>query len=240
MEKVKRVIKIMATICVSLSILTACGSRMFDKALEQGKLAVAAKEYDKAKASFELALEEKDSDEVRKMLAQVDTMLTGLEAKEREDLDKALKYFSQVVEEDVFSSIEEEARLLLREIKDVIAKEELKSVATINGEYLAEDIYRAYLFSVKMEIEQGFGPGVWDMEVEGETMENMAKERALESAVQTVVASQKAKEMKLKLTTEEKEEAMGIAAEYINGEIKERITGAKVEKTALYETITII
>ncbi len=38
MEKVKRVIKIMATICVSLSILTACGSRVFDKALEQGEV----------------------------------------------------------------------------------------------------------------------------------------------------------------------------------------------------------
>ncbi len=90
-----------------------------------------------------------------------------------------------------------------------------KSVATINGESLAEDIYRAYLFSVKMEIEQGFGPGMWEMEMEGETMENMAKERALESAVQMVVASQKAKEMKLKLTTEEKEQAKSIAAEYV-------------------------
>lgn len=90
-----------------------------------------------------------------------------------------------------------------------------KSVATINGESLAEDTYRAYLFSVKMEIEQGFGPGIWEMEMEGDSMENIAKERALESAVAMMVTSQKAKEMKLKLTAEEKEEAKTIAADYV-------------------------
>lgn len=90
-----------------------------------------------------------------------------------------------------------------------------KAVATINGESLSEETYRAYLFSVKMEIEQGFGPGIWEMEMEGETMENMAKERALESAVAMVVTSQKAKEMKLKLTAEEKEEAKSIAANFV-------------------------
>ena len=90
-----------------------------------------------------------------------------------------------------------------------------KAVATINGEALAEDTYRAYLFSVKMEIEQGFGPAIWEMEMEGDSMENIAKERALESAVAMLVTSQKAKEMKLKLTSEEKEEAKSIAADYV-------------------------
>lgn len=88
-------------------------------------------------------------------------------------------------------------------------------VATINGEALSEAAYRAYLFSVKMQMEQGFGPGIWEIEMEGESMENIAKERALESAVAMSVTSKKAKEMKLELTSEEKAEAKQIAADYV-------------------------
>lgn len=90
-----------------------------------------------------------------------------------------------------------------------------KPVATINGEPLTEASYRGYLFSVKMEMEQGFGPEIWDLEMEGESMESIAKERALESAVAMSVTSAKAKEMKLKLTPEQKEEAKMIAANYV-------------------------
>lgn len=90
-----------------------------------------------------------------------------------------------------------------------------KTVATIDGEPLLESTYRGYLFSVKMEMEQGFGPEIWDLELEGESMEKIAKERALESAVAMSVTSRKAKEMKLKLTAEEKEEAKTIAANYV-------------------------
>lgn len=90
-----------------------------------------------------------------------------------------------------------------------------KIVATINGESLLEATYRVYLFSVKMEMEQGFGPGIWEIEMEGESMEKIAKERALESAVAMSVTSKKAKEMKIKLTQEEKDEAKAIAVNYV-------------------------
>ncbi len=88
-------------------------------------------------------------------------------------------------------------------------------VATIDGEPLLEENYRAYLFSVKMQMEQGFGPEIWEIEMEGESMEDVAKERALESAVAMFVTSKKAKEMDIKLTSEEKEEAKKIAADYV-------------------------
>ena len=91
----------------------------------------------------------------------------------------------------------------------------VKSVATIDGETLSEATYKAYLFSVKMQMEQGFGPEIWEIEMEGESMEKIAKERALESAVAMSVTSKKAKEMKLELTTEEKDEAKKIAADYV-------------------------
>lgn len=87
-------------------------------------------------------------------------------------------------------------------------------VATIDGEALGESIYRAYLFSVKMQFEQ-FGPEIWDVEMDGETMEQAAKERALESAVVMSVTSKKAKEMNVELSTEDKDYAKQLATEYV-------------------------
>ncbi len=94
-------------------------------------------------------------------------------------------------------------------------KSSKKTVAKINGNPLSEDTYKAYLFSVKMEMEQGFGPAIWEMEIEGDSMENMAKERALESAIAMSVTAQKAKEMNLELSQEDKEEAKAIATNYV-------------------------
>lgn len=93
-------------------------------------------------------------------------------------------------------------------------------VATINGEVLSEPTYRAYLFSVKMQMEQGFGPEIWNLEMEGESMEKVAKERALESAVGMSVLVKKAQEMNIELTAEEKAEAKQIAEGYVS-ELKE-------------------
>ena len=98
----------------------------------------------------------------------------------------------------------------------------VKTVATIDGEALSEATYRAYLFSVKMQMEQGFGPGIWDMEIEGMNMEEIAKDRALESAIAMSVTSKKAKEMKIELTKEEKGQAKEIAVNYV-AELKEQL-----------------
>lgn len=107
-----------------------------------------------------------------------------------------------------------------------------KEVATINGIPLLEQTYKGYLFSIKMEYEQGFGPEIWEIEMEGESMEKIAKERALESAIAMSVTSQKAKEMKLKLTAEEKEEAKSISAEYVKN-LKELLDDAGVTEDTI-------
>lgn len=109
-----------------------------------------------------------------------------------------------------------------------------KTVATINGEPLSEASYRGYLFSVKMEMEQGLGPGIWEIEMEGESMEKIAKERALESAVAMSVTSAKAKEMQLKLTPEQKEEAKTIAANYV-AQLKEPLAEEGVTEDVIRE-----
>ena len=95
------------------------------------------------------------------------------------------------------------------------AVQEGEFVATINGKPLTLASYKGYLFSVKMEMEEGFGEEIWQFDMEGETMENIAKERALETAVAMSITSEKAKEMKLKLSTQDKEEAKSIAANYM-------------------------
>lgn len=105
----------------------------------------------------------------------------------------------------------------------VVGCKSTKPVAKIDGKPLSEATYRAYLFSVKMQMEQGFGPQIWEIEMEGESMEKVAKESALESAVAMSVTSKKAKEMKLELTKEEKEEAAQIAKNYVE-QFKEDLT----------------
>ena len=49
-----------------LLLLAGCGNATYDKAMEQGKLAVAKGEYDKAAGLFELALDEKPKDKEAK------------------------------------------------------------------------------------------------------------------------------------------------------------------------------
>lgn len=96
-------------------IFTGCGNNLFDKAVDQGKLAVEDQNYGKAKASFELALQEKDDSHTRNMLQQVDYMLLGLQAKDDFNPEEAIRYFTKVINEEsdrIFVSMQEEARQL--------------------------------------------------------------------------------------------------------------------------------
>jgi len=107
-------------IFASTMLLTGCGNRMFNKAVEQGKLAMAGMEYEKAKASFELALEEKEDDEVKAMLEEVNNMVAGLKAKENDDIEEAIEYFSKITREDnIFPTMAEEADDISRELEKV-------------------------------------------------------------------------------------------------------------------------
>lgn len=69
---INKVFQQIIIVWVSLMIFTGCGNNLFDKAVDQGKLAVEDQNYGKAKASFELALQEKDDSHTRNMLQQVD------------------------------------------------------------------------------------------------------------------------------------------------------------------------
>lgn len=90
-----------------------------------------------------------------------------------------------------------------------------KTVAVIDGEKIPESLYRTYLWTTQQFYEQLSGPTVWDMELEGKKTEDIAKERALESTVLSVVTEQKAKELGIKLTPEQKKAAKDNAENFV-------------------------
>ncbi|ONI47371.1 hypothetical protein AN643_00500 [Candidatus Epulonipiscioides saccharophilum] len=79
-------------------------------------------------------------------------------------------------------------------------------VLTINGVNIHESFYRAYLWSTQSDYEAQLGMGIAmikDMEIEGQTIENMIKEDAIKSVALAIIVNNKAEEMGIKLTEEQ-------------------------------------
>lgn len=77
-------------------------------------------------------------------------------------------------------------------------------VATINGETVSEGLYRIFLWSSQRGL-TSLQPNFWEMDnLEGKSPEDYAKDKALKSISYCVVVGQKAKELDVKLTEEEK------------------------------------
>ena len=77
-------------------------------------------------------------------------------------------------------------------------------VATINGETVSEGLYRIFLWSSQRGL-TSLQPNFWEIDnLEGKSPEDYAKDKALKSISYCVVVEQKAKELDVKLTEEEK------------------------------------
>ena len=77
-------------------------------------------------------------------------------------------------------------------------------VATINGETVSEGLYRIFLWSSQRGL-TSLQPNFWEIDnLEGKSPEDYAKDKALKSVSYCVVVGQKAKELDVKLTPEEK------------------------------------
>lgn len=99
-------------------------------------------------------------------------------------------------------------------------------IATINDVKINESIYRAYLWSAQsaFEMQLGMDMGMMkDMEIEGQTIGDIAKDNALKSVALAIITNNKANEMGIKLTDEQLNtiEADADAFMDINGEIAE-------------------
>lgn len=129
--------KKLVSIILTLLIVTivGCGNSMERKAMDQAKLALENKEYDKASASFQLVLDENSkNDEARKIKEVIDTYFDAKKSLDSNKLDDANttinnidnKYCDYSIKEDVDSlKINIENKISLRDkIKYDIAKAE--------------------------------------------------------------------------------------------------------------------
>lgn len=91
-------------------------------------------------------------------------------------------------------------------------------VAVVNGVKIPESLYKTYLWSTSQFFEQLAGPSIWDMELEGKKSEDIAKERALESVVLSVVTTNKADELGIKLNKEEEKLIKEDAKDFIKSQ----------------------
>ncbi|MBV7507822.1 hypothetical protein KW850_21565 [Bacillus sp. sid0103] len=102
-------------IVFSSILLAGCGNDTYDKALEQGKLALAKGENEKALGLFELALEEKPNDKEAKQIYQTLQTLALVQAGvENKHWDEALtKGNTLLKEKNLSSSIKKEIKQYL-------------------------------------------------------------------------------------------------------------------------------
>ncbi|PHV70371.1 hypothetical protein CS063_10855 [Sporanaerobium hydrogeniformans] len=79
-----------------------------------------------------------------------------------------------------------------------------KAVLTVNNEKVTEPVYRLYLWTIQQRFES-LTPNIWDMDLEGKKTEDVAKDRALDSIKVSIAAKEKAKELGVELSAEEKD-----------------------------------
>ena len=125
MKKIKTIV-----IASLLAIgMVGCGDNITDKAIEQGKLAMANKEYDKALSSFELAIDEGSKDEeLHKMIRIIEKYNHAKSAYEQGQVEDAKDILDAISEDYTTYSIKDDIDKLKKEIDDINkVSEEIKS-----------------------------------------------------------------------------------------------------------------
>lgn len=98
----------------------------------------------------------------------------------------------------------------------------------VNKETVRLGEIKFYLAQAKADFEQQGGIDIWETDFEGKTAEEVAKERTMDSIIWLKILKNKASEMGLKLTTEEREK-INIQA----NQILENIDEEQVQKFGL-------
>lgn len=111
--------KIIAIILLNITMLTGCTNSTFDKSMEEGKLALASKEYEKASGLFGLALEEKSNDKEAKSLKEGTEKIISINKLNSEgNLEEAINLCDEIKNSNIGSGI------ILKELENL--KKELK------------------------------------------------------------------------------------------------------------------
>ena len=109
-----------AIVLLSTMMLTGCGNKTFDKAMEEGKLALASKEYEKASGLFGLAVEEKSNDKEAKELKEGTEKIISINKLNSDgNLEEAINLC------DEFENLNIKSGIILKEVENI--KKELQN-----------------------------------------------------------------------------------------------------------------
>jgi len=116
-------------------------------------------------------------------------------------------------------------------------------VFKINGQKISMNEFNPYLILQKKSMEAELGENVWDMLIDEAPAIETARDGAKQSLIDTVVKTQQAKERKLSLTQDEKEELRTYAEQYTNALTEYGITVEEFvkmnEDVALIEKLSV-
>lgn len=116
----KKLLSIILTLLIVITV--GCGSGIEKKAMDQAKLALSNKEYDKASASFQLVLDENSkNDEARKIKGIIDAYLDAKKSIDSNNIDDANTKISSIDSAYSNYSIKDDIDSLKTDISNKIA-----------------------------------------------------------------------------------------------------------------------
>ena len=126
------------TIILGMTILfVGCGNSIVKKSIEQAKILIENKEYDKAILSLEIALDEdKDNEEANKLYEIVDAYQNAKKAMEENNIEEAKKILDSINEEDINYSIKDDIDGLKNEMENYYKEVEQVNNHLIESEKL--------------------------------------------------------------------------------------------------------
>ncbi|KAA9011779.1 outer membrane protein assembly factor BamD [Niallia endozanthoxylica] len=129
--------KVIVCIIMILLVLSACSTKTFDNALEQGLASLEEKDYSKAVSYFEIALDEdSDSEEATSYLEQATLLNDASNSIKEEDYEQALNSIIKLEKLDnLLSVVKTNAKELKEQItleqESLVYEDELESIRTL-------------------------------------------------------------------------------------------------------------
>lgn len=119
-------------ICIAITLIfTGCSKNesTFEKAMSEGKLAIASEEYEKAEGMFKLALNEKKNDtEVNALYEQTSKYIEATKLKDKKEFDKSIDLCSQIEAiKSEYTAIVDKSKVLKEELLN-LNKEYINSI----------------------------------------------------------------------------------------------------------------
>ena len=150
---------------LAVTLMTGCGNKTFDKAMEEGKLAVANKEYEKAEGMFSLAVEEDNDDkEANALYHQIQKLIEAIQLKEDGNIEEVIALCEDIeVIESESEGIKKEANILKDEcnaelsktennIENKVTENQVKQEGIQNKKESKKDKYLQKLNSIEDEV----------------------------------------------------------------------------------------